>query len=230
MVAYQNEKLWVAVDCLVFGYDLNTQSIHVLTVKRQVEPLAGEWSLVGGIVSADEDLDEAALNVLKKYTGLADIYMDQLATYGKISRDPAGRVISVLYWSFIQLDDYHREAVRELGATWFPVHELPDLVLDHNEMVIKGREKLLDQAKSTPIGFELLPRKFTLPQLLKVYEAIYDKELDDRNFRKKILSTGILRKLDEKDKSSSKRGAYLYEFDDEKYKEIKRQGYHLSLL
>ena len=228
-MVYQNEKIWVAVDCLVFGYDLPTQSIHVLTFKRQVEPFEGQWSLIGGIVHPDEDLDEAALNILKKFTGLDDVYMDQLTTYGKVSRDPVGRVISVLYWSFIQLDDFHRNKVRELGADWFPVHELPELVLDHDKMVQKGREKLLDQAKNTPIGFELLPDKFTLPQLLKLYEAIYDRQLDDRNFRKKIISTGMLHKLDEKDKTGSRRGAFFYEFDHDKYAELKEQGYHLTL-
>lgn len=226
---YLNEKVWVAVDCLVFGYELSSQSIHVLTFKRQVAPYEGQWSLIGGIVDPEEDLDTAALNVLKRFTGLDDVYMDQLTTYGKVSRDPVGRVISVLYWSFIQLDDYHREKVAELGAEWYPVNELPRLVLDHEQMVASGRAKLLEQAKHSPIGFELLPDKFTLPQLLKLYEAIYDSQLDDRNFRKKILSTGVLRKLDEKDKSGSRRGAFYYEYDKEKYEAIKEQGYLLTL-
>lgn len=221
--------MWVAVDCLVFGYDVAEEQLSVLAFPRKVEPFAGQWSLIGGIVALAEDLKDTAKRVLKTFTGLEDVFLEQLSTYGKAHRDPGGRVVSVLYWSLIRLDDLHKETVNSHGARWFALDELPPLVLDHYDMVTLGARKLRENAISRPLGFELLPGKFTLPQLLKLYEAMYGTTLDDRNFRKKILSTGLLTQLSEKDKSGSRKGAFLYEFNPEKYQELKQKGYRLEL-
>jgi ADP-ribose pyrophosphatase YjhB (NUDIX family) len=230
MTYNESKKIWVAVDCLVLGYDVEAKSINVLSFKREVDPFAGQWSLIGEFIDEGEDIDEAAKRVLKKFTGLDDVFLEQIKVYGNTTRDPAGRVISILYWSLIKLDDIHKDIVKDHGAQWFLTEKVPDMVLDHNQMIDFGLGYLLSKAKNTPLGFELLPEKFTLPQLFNLYEAIYSDKLDDRNFRKKILSTALLMRLDEKDKSSSKKGAYLYQFNQKKYNELVSKGYHLELV
>lgn len=227
---YSGDKLLVSIDCLVFGYDIQEENLKVLLFQRKVEPFAGEWSLIGGFVDQNEDLEIAAKRILKKFTGLEDVFLEQLAAFGKAKRDPGGRVVSILYWSLIKLDEIHKDIVNSHGARWFQISELPALVMDHQQMVKLGIEKLLAYAKTRPLGFELLPEKFTLPQLLCLYEAIFGRKIDDRNFRKKILSTNVLIRLTEKDKSSSKKGAFLYKFDAEKYHELKSNGYHLDFV
>lgn len=221
--------MWVSIDCLVFGYDVSAGDLKVLLFQREVEPFAGEWSLIGGLVKEEENLSDAARRVLIKFTGLEDVFLEQLATYGKADRDPGGRVVSILYWSLIKLDELHRDIANTHGARWFGLEELPGVVLDHSDMIRLGIEKLVSNAKTSPIGFELLPQDFTLPQLKQLYDAIYGKDIDDRNFRKKILSTGLLIKQNKKDKTTSRKGAFLYQFDTEKYAELKKNGYHLDL-
>ncbi len=227
---YQNKKLWVAVDCLVFGYDTQSSSISFLAFKRKVDPFSGQWSLIGEMVDEGEDTDESARRVLNKFTGLDDVYLEQLTVFGKAGRDPVGRVVSLLYWSLIKLDEPRIERVHQFGAEWFDFASAPQLVLDHNEMLEFGKTELIKTARNTPIGFELMPEKFTLPQLLKLYESIYNQELDDRNFRKKMLSSGLLKKLEEKDKSTSKKGAFLYKFDRTAYTQLTKDGFHLDLI
>lgn len=228
-MTYSTQKMWVSIDCLVFGYDINIGNLQVLLFQRQVDPFSGEWSLIGGLVNEDEHLSDAARRVLITFTGLEDVFLEQLATFGKADRDPGGRVVSILYWSLIKLDDLHRDTANAHGARWFGLDELPEVVLDHRDMVSLGIDKLVSNAKTSPLGFELLPEQFTLPQLKQLYDAIYGKHIDDRNFRKKILSTGLLMKQNKKDKSTSKKGAFLYQFDTEKYLELKNNGYHLDL-
>ncbi len=228
-MTYIHPKIFVSIDCLVFGYDTLDNHLKVLLFQREVEPFAGEWSLIGGFVNENEDLSDGAERVLQKFTGLKDVFLEQLSTYGKANRDPGGRVVSILYWSLIKLDELHRDIANQHGARWFDLGALPELVLDHEEMLRLGTEKLVLNAKTRPIGFELLPEGFTLPQLKQLYDAIYGKSIDDRNFRKKILSTGLLIKTDKKDKSTSKKGAFVYQFDTLKYNELRKQGYHLDL-
>ena len=229
-MSYQADKIWLAVDCLVFGYDVEEECIKVLLFKRAVEPFIGQWSLIGSFVEEKEHVEHAAARILYQFTGLENVFLEQIKAFGQADRDPAGRVVSLLYWSIIKLDQIKKDTVSSHQAAWFEIGALPDLVLDHQEMVMFGKKKLLQLAERTPIGFELLPKKFTLPQLLRLYQSIYDVHLDDRNFRKKMLSTGILTKLSEKDKSGSKRGAFLYQFDMEKYQELSDSGYFLDLL
>jgi len=217
----------VAVDSIIFGFDQG--ELKILIHKRQFEPAKGEWSLFGGFVQKDESLDEAASRILFELTGLNNIYMEELQTYGEVDRDPAGRVISVAYYALIPAKEFIEATSNKYGATWVSVKDLPPLIMDHNVMVAKGLRRLKRRAASQPIGFELLPGEFTMPQLQALYEAIYQSELDKRNFRKKILAMDVLIKLDIKDKSSSRKGAFLYRFDQLKYKKLVEGGYNFTI-
>ncbi|MBV7533270.1 NUDIX domain-containing protein [Chitinophaga sp. sic0106] len=212
----------VAVDCIIFGFDEG--KLKLLVIKRKVAPMAGEWSLVGGFVQPEESTDDAAARVLKLTTGLDDIYMDQLHCYGDVNRDSGARVISVTYYALIRIKDHDKPLAQEHGAHWLELENMPELIFDHKKMIEDALVKLRDNAQFHPIGFELLPQKFTLSQLRSLYEEIYGRTLDKRNFRKKILSLDVMEKLEEKDKTSSKKGAHLYRFDPEKYEQLKKKG------
>jgi len=217
----------VAVDCIIFGVQDN--ELKLLVFKREVEPLAGQWSLLGAFIEKNESVSVAAQRVLKELTGLTDIYMEQLHTFGDVERDLGDRVISIAYWSLIKIDQIHLDfKIANHESKWIPFNKIPQLVLDHNEMVNLAINTLRDRAKFHPIGFELLPQEFTLPQILMVYEAIYNRKIDDRNFRKKILSSGLLEQLNKKDKSSSKKGSYLYKFNNETYLKLQKEGYNFD--
>lgn len=218
----QSDKMYVATDCIIFGFD--SGNLKLLLFKRRVSPLQGEWSLIGSFVKLNEDVSAAAKRVLEEITGLKDVFMEELKVYGAADRDPGYRCVSVGQYALIRLNEYDKELVERHGAEWHDVKELPSLVLDHDQMVRDALEKLKYKARYQPLGFELLPEKFTIPQLQSVYEAIFQKELDTRNFRKKVFSHNVLVKLEEKDKSSSKRGAFLYKFDHERYKKLVEQG------
>jgi 8-oxo-dGTP diphosphatase len=217
----------VAVDSIIFGFDQG--ELKLLIHKRQFEPAKGEWSLFGGFVQKDESLDEAASRILFELTGLNNIYMEELQAYGEVNRDPAGRVISVAYYALIPAKEFTEATYSKSGATWVSIKDLPPLIMDHSLMVEKGLRRLKRRTTSQPIGFELLPGEFTMPQLQALYEAIYQAELDKRNFRKKILAMDVLIKLDTKDKSSSRKGAFLYRFDQKKYKKLVEGGYNFTI-
>lgn len=219
----QKDKMYVAADCIVFGFDEG--NLKLLTFKRRVKPFLGEWSLIGRFVRLEEDVITAAKRVLKEFTGLENVFMEELKSYGSVDRDPGYRVISIGQYALIRISDYDKELVRENGAHWFHIDELPNLVLDHNQMVQDALERIKRKARNQPIGFELLPEKFTIPQLQQLYEAIYREKFDPRNFRKKVMSLDLLIKLDEKDKSNSRRGAYLYKFDFKAYQDLQKKGF-----
>ena len=185
--------------------------------------------MIGSFVRLDEDLDVAGKRVLKEITGLENVFMQQLKCYGKKDRDPGYRCISIAQYALIRIDDYDEELVNKHGAHWFEIDQIPRLILDHNEMVHDAMQQLTHNARYRPIGFELLPEKFSIPQLQTLYEAIYQRELDARNFRKKILSLNVLEKLEEKDKSTSKRGAFLYKFNYENYQNLLTAGYNFEI-
>ncbi|MBN1187294.1 MAG: NUDIX hydrolase [Bacteroidales bacterium] len=222
-----HKEILVAVDCIVFGFD--NEGLKLLLIKRNFEPAKGKWSLMGGFVKQDESLDDAAKRVLYDLTGLKDIYLEQLYTYGTPGRDKAGRVLSVAYFALIKTQEYDKAKGEAYGAKWFRFNEKPALIFDHDEMVLKAHVRLIRRVRYRPVGFELLPEKFTLPQLQMLYEAIYQEELDKRNFRKKILSMGLLIKLGEKDKSGSKKGAFLYKFNEALYEEFEKKGFFFEL-
>ncbi len=225
---YDNEdKVLLAVDCIIFGFD--REELKILLVKRNFEPEKGKWSLIGGFLKKEENLDIAAVRVLHHLTGLHDIYMEQLYIYSKVDRDPADRTLSVSYYALIDIAKHDKELIKQNSAQWFPLKDAPPLIFDHNEMVDRAIARLKRRALSKPIGFELLPEKFTMRQLQKLYEAILGKKLDKRNFISKFNSFKILIKLDEKDMSSSKKGAFLFKFDEEKYKRKVEDGFSFKI-
>jgi len=223
----EHKKIFVAIDCIIFGWD--DEQLKLLILKRDFEPAKGQNSLIGGFVRENESLDEAARRILYDLTGLSDIYLEQLNAYGEVDRDPGERTISVAYFALLKIQNLDAEHVREHGAHWVNISNLPKLIFDHNLMVQKAIRRLRRRAKSEPTGFELLPKKFTLPQLQGLYEEIYQAKFDNRNCRKKVLAMNILKKLNEKDKSCSKKGAYFYKFDKKKYDRLLRNGFHFGI-
>lgn len=224
-----HSKFYVAVDCIIFGYDIAEKEIKLLLIKRSFEPAKGKWSLAGGFVNPDESLDAAASRVLSSLTGLKNVYMKQLHSYGDLERDPEARVISAAYWALIKIKDIDKKLSDQNGAHWQSLKKLPKLIFDHQSMVENAMNELQTQIKIKPVGFELLPEKFTLVQLLDLYEAIYQRTIDKRNFRKKIISMNILEKLDEKEKVTSKRGAFYFRFIKERYKKLVKDGFYFNL-
>lgn len=225
---YQNGvPLLVAVDSIIFGVDGN--QLKLLVFKREVEPLAGQWSLLGSFVSKEESVNEAAQRVLEELTGLKNLFMQQLHCFGDIDRDPGDRVISIAYWSLIRVDQQDRTfTFKNHEAMWVAADDFPSLILDHSRMVKMAIENLQEKARFHPVGFELLPKKFSIPQLIKVYEAIFFQKIDDRNFRKKIINSGLLKQLSEKDMTTSKKGSFLYEFNAEMYQKMQKEGYNFQ--
>ena len=221
------EKLLLAVDCVIFGFD--KEQLKLLLFKRKIEPFKNKWSLIGSFVKRKEDVNTAANRVLKEYTGLQNVFLEELGCYGTTKRDPGDRVVSIAHFALIRLETQELELAESHEAHWFDVDKIPSLILDHNDMVKHALEKLRRKARYQPIGFELLPEKFTIPQLKIFYDAIYQKELDRRNFRKRILAMDILKKLDEKDKTTSKKGAYLYQFDKKQYEKLVAKGFNFEL-
>jgi len=221
--SYKNhQRVLVAVDCIIFGFD--GSHLKALLIKRGFEPEKGKWSLMGGFVNKDESAENAATKVLYNLTGMKNIYMEQLHTFSDVNRDTAGRVISIAFFALINIADYNESLQKEHEAKWFPLNKMPPLIFDHKKMILKAKEMLQQKVASHPIGFELLPQKFTLPQLQNLYEAIYEAPFDKRNFTKKMLSLGILNKLDEKERESSRKGAFYYVFDTTKYQKLHSAG------
>lgn len=222
-----HQKFYLALDCIIFGFDNDT--LKLLLVQRDFEPGKGQWSLVGGFLENSESIDEAASRILHNLTGIDKIYLEQLYAYGEVHRDSAARVVSIAYYVLIKADSSTKALQADAKAKWFDIDAVPPLVFDHALMVDKALKRLRRKAKTQPIGFELLPPRFTLPQLQKLYEAIYMTKFDKRNFRKKILSFGVLRQLNEKEKESSKRGAFYYTFEKQKYDHLVSEGFLFEL-
>ena len=199
----QNPKFYVAVDCIIFGF--NQGELNLLLLQRNFEPSLGEWSLMGGFVQQNEGVDEAAKRVLQELTGLSDVYMEQVGTFGEVGRDPGERVISVAYYALLNINESDKEMVERYNAHWVNINDLPLLIFDHNEMITRARHLMRLKASTAPICFELLPKLFTLTQLQKLYEAIYGDAIDKRNFRKRIAEMNYIEKTDKIDKSTSKR-------------------------
>jgi 8-oxo-dGTP diphosphatase len=208
--------LLVAVDCIIFGFDGN--DIKLLLIQRALNPEKGKWSLMGGFLQPKESLEQAANRVLQKLTGLEGVYMQQLEAFGDPSRDPLERTISVAYYALIDIHEYEKQLSNDYHAEWFHLKKIPDLIFDHKTMVGDAKRQLRYKAALHPILFELLPTRFTIPQLQILYERIYDTRFDNRNFSRKVLSTELLIKQKDKDKANSKKGAFYYKLDKRKYK------------
>lgn len=211
----EHSKVWVSVDCIVFGFENN--QLKLLIGRRQMDPGRGEWSLYGGFVRDDEGLDEAANRVLYSLTGLKEIYMKQVGAFGAVDRDPGERVISVAYCALINVNDYDDKLRQQYELEWVDLGQLPKLYSDHNQMVSKAISLLRRRIKTEPLSFNLLPDLFTLTQLQHVYEAILGSPIDKRNFRKRIKQIDFIEKTELIDKKTSKRGAALYRFNKKMY-------------
>jgi ADP-ribose pyrophosphatase YjhB (NUDIX family) len=219
MTAFYGEhsKVWLSVDCIIFGFDEG--KLKILIGRRQMDPGRGEWSLYGGFVRSDESVDDAASRTLFELTGLRNLFMRQVGAFGNVDRDPGERVVSIAYYALINVKDYDDILRRAHGLVWMDVNEIPQLYSDHNEMVLKARKMMQQKLATEPVGFRLLPSLFTLTQLQKLYEAVNGVELDKRNFRKRVKEMDFIEKTELIDKTSSKRGAYLYRFNKRVYNE-----------
>ncbi|MEZ4233490.1 MAG: NUDIX domain-containing protein [Polyangiaceae bacterium] len=225
---YEYPRPALTVDCVVFGLD--EDDLKVLLVQRAGEPFRGSWALPGGFVDMQETTDDAALRELEEETGVRDVYLEQLYTFSAVNRDPRERVVSVAYYALVKLSEHAvRAATDASDAAWFSVEEATNLAFDHDEIVATARERLRGKVRYQPIGFELLPEKFTLTQLQRLYEIVLDTELDKRNFRKKILAMDLLRSLDEVEKGVAHRAARLYRFDQRRYRQLVKRGFNFEL-
>jgi len=194
---YEYARPAVTVDAVVFGFD--GAELQILLIERAMEPFAGSWAVPGGFVAMNESLEAAALRELQEETGITRVFLEQLYTFGEVQRDPRGRVISVAYYALVKPSEHPTTAATDARqAQWFPVCTLPHLAFDHERIVAVALSRLRGKVRYEPIGFELLPKKFTLSELQALYEAILGTPLDKRNFRKKILGMGLLIALPER--------------------------------
>lgn len=213
---YDYPRPMVTVDTVVFT--VIEQDLKVLLVKRKLEPFEGRWAIPGGFVAMGESLEAAAQRELREETNVHDLYLEQLYTFGEPDRDPRGRVISVAYFALVSAE--HRELVAATDTTdvgWFSVYKMPELAFDHDRIVAYALQRLRYKLDYTSVGFQLLPKKFTLTELQRLYEIILAKPLDKRNFRKKILALGMLTPLDETKSEGPHRPAQLYAFSEETF-------------
>lgn len=227
-VHYKHPRPAVTVDCVVFGLD--ERELKILLIERDGEPFAGRWALPGGFVEVDESLETAALRELREETGVEKVFLEQLYTFGAVDRDPRERVISVAYYCLVKLSDHRVQAATDArNAAWFALDDIPTLAFDHQQIVETAHARLRGKVRYQPIGFELLPKKFTLRQLQELYECVLDRPLDKRNFRKKILSMRLLEELDEVEVDVAHRAARLYRFDCRGYQSLVKRGFNFEI-
>lgn len=225
---YEYPRPALTVDCVVFGLD--EDDLKVLLIQRDLEPFAGRWALPGGFVHIDESVEEAARRELREEAGVSNVYLEQLYTFGEVDRDPRGRVVTVAWYALVKLSDHAVQAATDARrAAWFAVDDTPELAFDHDTILETATARLRNKVRYRPIGFELLPRKFTLTQLQRMYEKVLDRPLDKRNFRKKILGMGILKDLDEVQTDVAHRAARLYRFDKKRYDALVKKGFNFEI-
>ena len=215
----------VTTDCVIFGF--NGERLQVLLIERGIEPYKGRWAFPGGFLKMDETAEEGALRELKEETGLENAYIQQLHTFSDPNRDPRERVITIAYYALVRIQEV-KGGDDAAAARWFPLDEIPPLAFDHDYILRMATQRLREQIHFQPIGFELLPEKFTIKELQSLYEAILGINFDRRNFSKKMLHLEILTELDETVWPTPKREAKLYKFNSEKYEELKRKGFRIE--
>lgn len=215
----------VTTDCVIFGFD--GERLQVLLIERGIEPYKGRWAFPGGFLKMDETAEEGARRELKEETGLDSAYMEQFHTFSTPERDPRERVITIAYYALVKIQEV-KGGDDAASARWFPLDEIPSLAFDHDYILRMATQCLREQIHFQPIGFELLPEKFTLKELQLLYEAILGINFDRRNFSKKMMHLEILTDLEETIWPTPKREAKLYKFNAEKYEELKRKGFRLE--
>jgi 8-oxo-dGTP diphosphatase len=226
--AYEFARPALTVDVVVFALD--EEDLKVMLIQRDLAPFAGQWALPGGFVRVAETLDDAARRELQEETGLQGIFLEQLYTFGDLNRDPRERVVTVAYYALVNLAGHDVHASTDArNAAWFPVNDLPTLAFDHDRVLATAHDRLRGKVRYQPIGFELLPEKFTLRQLQHLYEVILDRELDKRNFRKKVLSMDIVKETSDIEQDVAHRAARLYRFDKRKYDRLTKQGFNFEI-
>jgi 8-oxo-dGTP diphosphatase len=225
---YEYPRPSLTVDCIIFGLDESSR-LKVLLIQRAKDPFKNHWALPGGFVDENETLEAAALRELKEETGVSDVFIEQLFTFGTPGRDPRGRVVTIAFYALINLGEHKIGADTDAAdVKWFPINKLPQLAFDHAEILELAINRLRGKVRYQPIGFELLPEKFTLTQLQNLYQTILDKELNKRNFRTKILKMNILKEEDIL-RGVAHRPAQLYSFDTEKYEIYLNQGFNFEI-
>ncbi|MBD2175939.1 NUDIX hydrolase [Pseudanabaena sp. FACHB-1998] len=226
---YEYPRPALTVDCIIFGLDAQLE-LKVMLIQRDIPPFQGQWAIPGGFVRVDETLEQAALRELQEETGIHDVYLEQLYTFGDLERDPRDRIVTVAYYALINLVEQQIQASTDAReANWFPLHAIPSLAFDHEQILQKAIARLRGKIRYEPIGFELLPKKFTLTQLQKLYETVLARDLDKRNFRKKLLCMDLLLETGELEQGVSHRAAKLYQFDETKYLQLKQNGFNFEL-
>jgi 8-oxo-dGTP diphosphatase len=225
---YDYPRAALTVDCVVFGMD--GEDLKVLLIERGLPPFEGEWALPGGFVHVEETIDAAARRELEEETGLEKVFLEQLYTFGSVARDPRERVVSVAYYALVNLVDHRVQAATDAReAAWFSLDDVPTLAFDHAKILQMAQGRLRGKLGYQPIGFELLPQGFTLSQLQRLYEVVLERDLDKRNFRKKVLATGLLVETKEVQQDVAHRAARLYRFDERKYRQLARDGFHFEI-
>ena len=225
---YEYARPALTVDCVVFGLD--DDDLKVMLIQRDLEPFAGRWALPGGFVNVGEAVDRAARRELAEETGMQRVFLEQLYTFGAPGRDPREHVVSVAYYALVRLSDHRVQAATDArDAAWFAIDDVPSLAFDHQKILKVAHDRLKGKVRYQPIGFELLPSKFPLRMLQHLYEVVLERDLDKRNFRKKILNMGLLEELDEFETDVSHRAARLYRFDKRKYNRLVKKGFHFEI-
>lgn len=214
MVMYYSEhsRYYVSVDCIIFGFEDN--ELRILIGKRNMDPGRGMDTLYGGFVGERESIDEAAMRTLYELTGLEGLYMRQVGAFGRVDRDPGARVVTVAYYALIKTSDYDEALAAKHNVRWVNIKDLPLMYSDHNRIAQIAWQQMKIKFSEEPVAFRLLPELFTLSQLQILYEAVYGKVIDKRNFRKRIKDYPYIEKTDMVDRKCSKRGAALYRFNE----------------
>jgi 8-oxo-dGTP diphosphatase len=225
---YEYPRPALTVDCVVFGFDEG--ELKVLLIERGLAPFKGQWALPGGFVRVDETVDDAARRELAEEAGLKNVFLEQLYTFGALNRDPRERVVSIAYYALVKLAEHETKAATDAAAArWFAVRKTPKLAFDHSDILATALTRLRGKLRYQPIGFELLPPKFTLSQIQHLYEAVLGVAIDKRNFRKKLLGFDLLMPLKETLMAGAHRPAQLYRFDPEKYERLRKRGFNFEL-
>lgn len=218
----------LSIDCVIFGF--KDRQLKALLIERNIEPARNMMALPGGFIEIDEELDDASKRILQNMTGLLDVYMEQVHTFGAVNRYPLRRVITIAYYALIKIEDYELQPGSEASnAHWIPVQDIPELSFDHGTILQYALDKLRNKVRHEPIGFNLLPEKFTISEIQTLYEAILNTSFDKRNFRKKLAKMNLLIDLNEKQENVAHRAAKLYSFDQQVYEKLKEKGFTFDL-